>query len=110
MIANNAYGFQPHLRNSVRNTGLLTIIYCTTEVLARTIRWVSKESTNSFPASSHRPWFQYVTARLPMLISVCGWSGPEFDLAGFHHLHLQLLWTANMGTAASTTGSTLIKG
>ncbi|OGE56253.1 hypothetical protein PENARI_c003G00881 [Penicillium arizonense] len=41
---------------------------------------VSKTYTLSRSASSHRPYFLYVDARLAMLVSVSGWWAPSFVL------------------------------
>ncbi|KAK4207945.1 hypothetical protein QBC37DRAFT_85475 [Rhypophila decipiens] len=43
-------------------------------------RLVSIACTSSFSASSHRPWFLYVDARLAILVSVSGWSAPSLIL------------------------------
>ncbi|KAH8754086.1 hypothetical protein F5883DRAFT_186712 [Diaporthe sp. PMI_573] len=40
-------------------------------------------STSSFSASSHRPWFQNVDARLAMLVSIEGWAVPSVCLQVF---------------------------
>jgi len=56
-----------------------------------TVLQISSSFACSSSASSHRPWFRYVDARLVMLVSVVGMIRLKLRLANLHHLYLQPL-------------------